>query len=209
MQSTLKRLLGICLMTGLAQSASAQFMVSPQVNSSIPVGSIDEYTTPSLGYGLQVGYNVWDSWAVTAAYNEYHLDLTARIDDLNINEDIIEFLNLPETLLFDLQVNSWNGGIRYQVPNLRVAPYFEITASTNQISAEGLGLSLARRYWGVASAVGAEWHITDRWGVQANVRFQAIFTQGDALPLVGELIEDNIFFIPAQLGMVYRFGNLR
>ncbi len=209
MLSTLKYILTISLVIGLAQSASAQFSIAPQVNTSVPVGSIDEYTNPRLGYGLQAGYDIWGSWTVTAAYHEYHLELTAELSDLDISEDILELLNLPEVLLFDLQVNSWNGGIRYQIPAQHIAPYLEIIASTNRISAEGLGLSVDRRYWGVAPVIGTEWHITDRWGMQANVRFQAIFTRGDALPLVGELIEDNIFFIPAQLGVVYRFDPLR
>ncbi|WKN41749.1 outer membrane beta-barrel protein [Tunicatimonas pelagia] len=208
MLSLLRYTLTISLIVGLALPAFAQFSVVPQFNTSIPLGSINEYTNPDVGYGLEIGYDLSDSWSVRAAYGQYHLELVAGLDDLNIRQELLDFLNLPEALLFDLQVDTWSGGIRYQIPAQRIAPYFGFTVSTNRINAEGLGLSFARRYWGVAPLVGAEWPITDHWGIQADVRVQGIFTRGDSLPLVGELIEDNIFFIPAQVGIVYRFGNL-
>lgn len=187
---------------------SAQLSLVPQLNTGLPVGNIREYGTPRVGYGAEAGYQFAYRWDATVAYDLYLFELSAGLDDLNINATLAALLNLPETFTLDLTVDAWRGGLRYSVPFPRFIPFAGIAASTNLITVRGYGLSISRRYWGISPILGLEWLMAPRWSVQTEAHLQTIFIR-DQIPFVAEIIEEYLVYIPIHMGVRFQLATRR
>lgn len=199
----MNRLLTYLLVVGLVAGLTpgyAQVTITPQFNTALPVGDTREYGQPRAGYGLEVGYRLARHWGVVAAFDRYRFDLEAAPELLDINGLIT--LLLPAQIELDLTANSWNGGFRYIIPWNNLTAYVGVEGSTNRVTANGYGLSLSRTYWGIAPVLGAELLLAPRWGVRLDTRLQMIFVQED-IPLVEDLINERIMFVPLQAGVVF------
>ena len=203
MASLLRYLLWVSLLMGTLPSAWAQFSITPQVNTALLVGSTQDYGTPRIGYGLEAGYRVAEHWGIVAAYDRYRFELEAGLEDINVNPTLIVLLNLLEPITLDLTAASWSGGIRYLAPFQKITPYAGVEASTNRITARGYGLSVSRRYWGIAPVIGVEYSVAPRWSLRADTRLQTIFIRED-IPFVENIIDKNLIFVPIQMGVVFR-----
>ncbi|MEM9671216.1 MAG: outer membrane beta-barrel protein [Bacteroidota bacterium] len=158
-----------------------------------------------MGYGVQAGYQVTSRWSAVVGFDLYRFDVSANLDELiEGGSAILEFLNLPDALSVDMNSQTWNVGFRYSIPYRSIVPFVGFVASTNRLTVEGFGISISRRYWGLAPIVGAEWRLSNRWGVQADARLQTIFI--DDIPFVQEVVKEHLVFIPLQLGVVYHIG---
>ena len=195
--------LGLC--GSLVSPAGAQVTLTPRVNVPLPVGPTREYGTPRIGCGVEASYWVFPHWGVVVARDRYRFALSTGLETLNVNSTLIALLNLPETIRLDLQADSWNGGFRYRRSFSRLMAYVGVEASTNRITAQGYGLSVSQRYWGVAPVVGAEWTLTPRWSGRLDTRLQTIFIRED-IPFVEEVIDRHLIFIPIQLGVVAKLA---
>ena len=200
-----KCLLTTGLLVGLIVPGWAQVTLTPQVNIPLPVGPTREYGTPLVGYGLEAGYQVFPHWRVVVAYDRYRFELNTGLENLDVNPTVIALLNLPKTITLDLSADSWNGGIRYLIPFSRLTSYLGAEVSTNRITAQGYGLSIAQRYWGIAPVIGAEWTLTPRWSTRVDTRLQTIFIRED-IPFVEQVIDRHLIFIPIQVGVVAKFS---
>ncbi len=156
-----------------------------------------------MGYGLEVGYQVAPRWQIVAAYDRYQFRLGADRERLNINATLVALLNLPETVRLNLTTDTWSGGIRYRWPFAKTTPYLGVDGSTNRVTAEGYGLSIARRYWGVAPVLGIEQTIAHRWSIQVEARVQTVFVQ-ENVPFVEEFFSEYLAFVPLRVGVVFR-----
>ena len=185
--------------------AQAQLSITPQFNTALPVGDTEEYGNPRAGYGLEVGYQLSKHFGVVVAYDRYRFELQSDLENFNINSLIVSLLNLPELLSLDLTAVSWNGGVRFSWPLRHVTPYLGAEGSTNLITAEGFGLRVSRRYWGVAPVVGVEVALAPRWSLRADTRLQTIFIEED-IPFVEDIIDETLMFVPLQVGVVYRLN---
>lgn len=186
-------------------SAQAQLSITPQFNIALPVGDTEEYGNPRVGYGLEVGYQLTKHFGVVVAYDRYRFELQSDREDFNINSLIVSLFNLPELLSLDLTAVSWNGGVRFSWPLRHVTPYLGAEGSTNRITAEGFGLKVSRRYWGVAPVVGVEVSVAPRWSLRADTRLQTIFIEED-IPFVEDIIDETLVFVPLQVGVVFRLN---
>ena len=199
----LKYILAAGLLVGTWLPASAQLSIVPQFNTNVPVGSTREYGTPRLGYGAEVGYQLAERWKATVATSLHRFEFSAGLDKLDINATLVALLNLRETLTVDLSDHAWSGGMLYTLPYQRLIPFAGIAVSTNRITARGYGLSISRRYWGVAPVLGVEWPIAPRWSIQTDARLQTVFIR-DNIPFVETFIDENLIFVPIQVGMVFQ-----
>lgn len=181
----------------------AQLSVTPQFNTALPVGDTRAYGNPRPGYGLEVGYQITKHFGMVVAYDRYRFELQSDLEDFNIPPLIVSLLNLPELLSLDLTAASWNGGVRFSWPLRYITPYVGAEGSTNLITAEGFGLEVSRRYWGVAPVVGVEVSVAPRWRLRADTRLQTIFIR-DNIPFVEDIIDETLVFVPLQVGIVYR-----
>ncbi len=204
MRTVLKFVLAFGLMLAIDQTSLAQsFFIVPQASVGLPVSTARDYATPRLGYGAQVGYRIGNRWSAVAGYDIYRFEVDAPLDQLSgTAATILSLFNLPNVLSLDMNIQAWNAGFRYVLPYSGFIPFIGLSASTNLLEAEGLGLSISRRYWGVAPIIGAELPLTDRWSLQADARVQTIFIRGD-IPFIEEVVKEHLVFIPVQIGMVF------
>ena len=189
------------LFVGLAAPGWAQITLTPRINFPPPVGPTREYGAPLVGYGIETGYRVFPHWGVIVAYDRYRFDLNTNLENLNVDPAVITLLSLPEIITLNLSAGSWNGGIRYLVSFSRLTAYLGAEVSTNRITAEGYGLRVFQRYWGVAPVLGAELALAPHWSARLDTRLQTIFVRGD-IPFVDRLIDRDLIFAPIQLGVV-------
>ena len=182
----------------------AQVTLIPRANVPVPVGPTRDYGTPRIGYGAEAGYWLTSHWGVAFAYDRYRFALRTGIENVDIDSIVVALLNLPEVIALDLRSDSWNGGVRYRTTFSRLTAYVGAEVSTNRITAEGYGISLSQRYWGLAPVVGAEWRLTSRWSGRIDTRLQTIFVRND-IPFVEEVIDRYLIFIPVQIGIVAKF----
>lgn len=195
----------VVLAVGTGLPVVAQLSVTPQANISLPVSHTRDYATPRTGYGLELGYRLADRWSLTAAYNIYRLKASAELEDINISSTLVSLLNLPESFDLELQISSWSGGIRYLIRIPKVTPFLGAAISSNHIAVDGYGLSLERRYWGIAPALGLEWPFAPRWSLETSARAQTVFVR-EKIPIVDQLIQKHIGFVSVQAGLVFRIG---
>lgn len=202
--------LSVTLLSLIPQPVAAQFFIVPQVNTDLPVGTAQEYASSRIGYGVQAGYQLTPRWDVVASFDLYRFDVSASLDELiDGGSSILDFLNLPSALSVDMNAHTWSGGVRYSVPykvlsDRGIIPFIGLSASTNRLTVEGLGISISQRYWGLAPIIGTELLLSDYWGIQMDVRLQTIFI--DDIPFVQEVVKEHLVFIPVQLGVVYHIG---
>ena len=190
----------------LSLPVTAQFFVVPQVNVGVPVGTAQEHATSRVGFGAQAGYQLSPRWSIVAGFDQYRFDVSADLDDLvEINSFVSNLLNLPEALGVDMTAQTWSGGFRYSVPFKGIIPFIGVSGSTNQLTVEGFGINISRRYWGVAPVIGAQLPLTDRWSLQADARVQTIFIR-DNIPLVQEVVKEHLVYVPLQLGVTLHVG---
>ena len=199
----IKYSLSICLLVSLSEIGLAQLAIAPQVNIALPIGSTLEYGVPQVGYGVEVSYQATSRWQVVAAYDRYQFGLRANRDKLNINGLLATLLNLPEVIQLDLRADLWSGGIRYYWPLTNMSPYLGIDGSTNRITAEGYGVRVSRRYWGVAPVIGIERSVAKQWSVQLETRVQTIFIR-ENIPFVEEFFSEYLVFVPLRAGVIFR-----
>jgi len=195
----------VVLAASLSLPVTAQFFVVPQVSTDLPVGNAKEYASSRMGYGVQAGYQLNQRWSAVAGFDVYRFDVSANLDELiEGGSALLEFLNLPDALSVDMNSQTWNAGLRYSISYKGVIPFVGFSASTNRLTVEGLGISISRRYWGIAPIIGIEWPLSDHWGMQADARLQTIFIND--IPFVQEVVKEHLVFIPLQLGVVYHIG---
>ena len=195
-------LFGLTLIANQATLAQSFFIV-PQVNAGLSVSTARDYATPKLGYGVQIGYRLSNQWSTVAGYDIYRFNVDAPLDRLSgTAATILSLFNLPNVVPLDMNIQVWNAGFRYVVPYSGFIPFIGLSASTNLLKAEGFGLSISRRYWGVAPIIGAELPLTSRWSIQADARIQTIFIRGD-IPFIDEVVKEHLVFIPVQAGVVF------
>ena len=193
------------LIVSLSAPTRAQLSITPQFNTALPVGDTREYGNPRTGYGLEVGYQLSKHFGVVVAYDRYRFELQSDLEDFNINSTIVSLFNLPDLLSLDMTAASWNGGVRFSWPLRHVTPYLGAEGSTNLITAEGFGLRVSRRYWGVAPVAGVEVALAPRWSLRADTRLQTIFIEED-IPFVEDIIDETLMFVPLQVGVVFRLN---
>ena len=197
--------LGLGLIIAPLFLAQAQLSITPQFNTALPVGDTREYGNPRTGYGLEVGYQLSKHFGVVVAYDRYRFELQSDLENFNINSTIVSLFNLPDLLSLEMTAASWNGGVRFSWPLRHVTPYLGAEGSTNLITAEGFGLRVSRRYWGVAPVVGVEVALAPRWSLRADTRLQTIFIEED-IPFVEDIIDETLMFVPLQVGVVFRLN---
>jgi len=203
MRALLKFVLAFGLSFIVTSASVAQsFFVAPQVNVGLSVATARDYANPEVGYGLQLGYRLINRWMVVAGYDHYRFSVDAPISRLANVSPIFANPGFPEILPLDMNNQAWNTGVRYTLPYSRLIPFIGLSASTNLLEVEGFGLSISRRYWGVAPIIGAELPITSRWSLQADARLQTIFVRGN-IPFFQEVVKEHFVFIPVQAGVVF------
>lgn len=199
----LKSFFTVCVLSILPGIGIAQVSLAPQANFAPTMGYTREYGSSRMGYGLEAGYQATPRWQIVVAYDRYRFGLSAGRERLNINATLAALLNPPETILLDLTTDTWSGGVRYRWPLAKTTPYVGVDGSTNRITAEGYGLRISRRYWGVAPVLGVERSVAKRWSVQLDARLQTIFIQ-ENIPFVEEFFRKYLVFVPIRVGVVFR-----
>ncbi len=192
---------GLVPIVGKASLAQS-FFVAPQINASLSIGTAQDYATPKVGYGAKIGYQVINRWSIIAGYDTYRFNVDAPVGRLSNIASILSLLDLPDVLPIDMNTQVWNAGFRYAIPYQGIVPFIGLSASTNSLDVEVLGLSVSRRYWGVAPIIGIELPLANRWSLQADTRVQTIFIRGD-IPFVDDVVKEHLVFIPIQTGVVF------
>ena len=206
----LKPFFNVCLLGILPGIGIAQVSLAPQANFAPTMGYTQEYGSPLVGYGLEAGYQITPRTQIVVAYDRYRFGLSAGRERLNINATLAALLNLPETIRLDLTTNTWSGGVRYRWLLAKTTLYVGVDGSTNRITAAGYGLSISRRYWGVAPVLGVEQSVAKRWSVQLDTRVQTVFIRED-IPFVEKFFNRYLVFVPIRVGVVFRpsFSSLK
>ncbi len=84
------------------------------------------------------------------------------------------------------------GSIEYSFTDNDFSPYFGADLGIYRIGISGDGASLSTSNFGMASILGANYSITDNFGVNANVKYHYIFTEVESTSAFG--VNAGVFF---------------
>lgn len=191
----------LLLLIGVFSPSFAQLSVGPRANMGILLGPADDYADPQIGYGIEANVHVSDQLSAGLAIDRYIFQLDISSLDLNVG-DFVDIGNLLRNVPINFTIVPVVAGFRYTLPGEKFRPYIGIEGGLHYITAEGLGLEISRRFWGIAPVVGGLIPLSDRFGIFANAKLQWIMAR-DRVPIIGQELEEELVFMPLQAGLLF------
>ncbi len=178
----------ICLV-GLFAAAEAQMSVTPRVGLAMPQGILDNFAGNGFGYGLNLDYAINDNLHVGASAGQYRFN--ADVFGFNINA--VDFAVTPIT-----------ASIKYLLPGATLRPYVGIESGLYNFKIEAMGFNTTRQYFGLAPTLGVLYPINERIDFFADAQYHIMY-MNEAIPIGDFDINQNIKFIPLNVGVTFKF----
>jgi hypothetical protein len=150
-----------------------------QISAGLNLGFMkpsSEGSDAHLGLNLSGKYDINEKFRVGANFGYY-----SKTYDF-MGDELTSFI-MPITGMFE-----------YSFTENKFSPYIGADLGIYRIGISGNGASLSTSNFGMASTLGANYSLSDNFGINANVKYHLIFTEGESTSALG-----------ANLGVLYKF----